>query len=51
MSGGPGAPDTLHYVGKDTFRSGGSLLTFERKDGKPSRIRYDAGYQYTFWSK
>ena len=51
MSGGPGAPDTLHYVGNDTFRSGGSLLTFERKDGKPSRIRYDAGYQYTFWSK
>ena len=51
MSSGQGAPDTLHYVGNDTFRSGGALVTFERKDGKPSRIRYDAAYQYTYWNR
>jgi CubicO group peptidase (beta-lactamase class C family) len=51
MASGQGAPDTLHYVGNDTFRSGGAYLTFERKDGKPSRLRYDAAYQYTFWNR
>lgn len=51
MSSGQGAPDTLHYVGNDTWRTGGAYLTFERKDGKPSRLRYDAAYQYTFWNR
>jgi len=51
MKDGPGKPDTLRYVGNDTFREGGTLLTFERKNGKPSRIRVDAGYGYTFLNK
>jgi CubicO group peptidase (beta-lactamase class C family) len=51
MSSGEGAPDTLRYIGNDTFRSGMALFTFDRKDGKPSRVRYDAGYQYTYWNR
>ena len=51
LSSGEGAPDTQHYIGNDTFRGGMALLTFDRKDGKPARVRYDAGYQYTYWNR
>jgi hypothetical protein len=46
MKAGPGKPDTLHYVGNDTFRNGGTLFSFERANGKPTRLRMDAGYGY-----
>ena len=46
LKAGPGSADTLHYVGNDTFRNGGTLFTFERVNGKPARIRMDAGYGY-----
>lgn len=51
LKAGPGKPDTLRYIGNDTFRNEGTLLSFERKNGKPVRIRYDAGYQYTFLNR
>ncbi len=44
--GGPGKPDTLRYIGNDTFRNGNTLLTFDRTGGKPSRLRVDGGYGY-----
>jgi len=36
--------DTLTWVGNDTFRSGGTLLSFERDGGRPARARLDGGY-------
>ena len=44
-AGGP-TPDTLRYIGNDTFRSGPSLISFERANGKPVRLRMDGGYGY-----
>ena len=46
LKAGPGKPDTLRYIGNDTFRNGSTLLSFERANGKPSRLRMDAGYGY-----
>jgi CubicO group peptidase (beta-lactamase class C family) len=48
---GPGGVDTLHYVGNDTFRSGGTLYSFERAGGKPTRLRMDGGYGYYILKK
>jgi hypothetical protein len=48
---GPGGTDTLHYVGNDTFRSGGTLYSFERANGKPARVRMDGGYGYYILKK
>ncbi|MHB1326727.1 MAG: serine hydrolase domain-containing protein [Gemmatimonadales bacterium] len=43
----PSAPwQALSYRGGDTFTAGNSLLTFDRKDGKPVRLRMDAGYAH-----
>ncbi len=39
-------PDTLLYLGDDRFQSGGTLLTFERTNGTPGRLRFDAAYLY-----
>ena len=51
VKAGPGNPDTLHYVGSDTFRNGGTLFTFERAGGKPARLRMDGGYGYYILKK
>lgn len=50
MAGGPaGAPGTvLTYRGKDTFTAGPGIVTFERANGAPSRIRMDMSYGYSF---
>ena len=37
-------PDTLVYVSGDTWRSGGTVMTFGRANGKADRLRMDAGY-------
>lgn len=44
MVQGNGTPDTLTYIGNDTWKSGGTLLTFEREAGRPARLRFDGGY-------
>ena len=49
-AGGP-TPDTLHYVGNDTFRNGTSLISFDRTNGKPTRLRMDGGYGYYILKK
>jgi CubicO group peptidase (beta-lactamase class C family) len=51
LKAGPGKPDTLHYVGNDTFRHGGTLISFDRVGGKPARLRMDAGYGYYILKK
>jgi len=43
---GPEKPDTLHYIGNDTFRNGSAVLTFDRVNGKPAVLRMDGGYGY-----
>jgi len=43
----PNGPwQALSYRGGDSFSAGGSLLTFDRKDGKPTQLRMDAGYAH-----
>lgn len=44
-------PDTLHYLGNDQFQSGGSLLTFDRTNGTPSRLRFDGAYIYVYLTR
>lgn len=42
--GAPSAPaETLEYRGGDTFALGDTLVTFERRDGKVTRLRLDSG--------
>lgn len=44
-------PDTLHYLGEDRFQSKGTLLTFERTNGTPSRLRFDGAYIYVYLTR
>ncbi|MEO8449694.1 MAG: serine hydrolase domain-containing protein [Gemmatimonadota bacterium] len=39
-------PDTLTFVGDDTFASGGMLMRFDRSGGKITGMRLDGGYGY-----
>ena len=39
-------PEPLTFVGDDTWQNGSTVLKFERTNGKPSRLRFDAGYLY-----
>lgn len=48
-----GAPksDTLTYLGSDKFQNGGALYVFDRKDGVPHRLRFDAAYIYAYLTR
>jgi hypothetical protein len=35
-------PDTLHYVGNDTFGTGRRSISFDRTNGKPTRLGWTA---------
>jgi CubicO group peptidase (beta-lactamase class C family) len=41
----------LQYRGDDTFAAGGALVIFDRKDGKPVRLRLDAGYGHNLLNR
>jgi CubicO group peptidase (beta-lactamase class C family) len=48
MTRGKGKPDALTYMSGDTFAHKELLITFDRTNGKPSRIRFDGSYGYNF---
>jgi CubicO group peptidase (beta-lactamase class C family) len=41
----------LTYLGGETWSAGGALVIFDKKDGKPVRLRFDAGYGYNLLSR
>jgi CubicO group peptidase (beta-lactamase class C family) len=44
---GESDPDTLRYVGNDTFASGSTLVTFARENGSVAEVRVDRVYGYS----
>src|SRR5262249_52783684 len=46
-----GSGDLLKYYGNDTFGVGDNLVTFEKENGKVTKLRFDTGGGYNILSR